>query len=193
MILEQIENVIIVGIAETGEQCMRYVSEFIPDLVLLDYNLPDQNGSEITKQIKERYETIHVVIFSGADLKHLYNRLLNLNISGILAKNSNDDQIKNMVRSIMEGQTAISLELFKQLRISELEVSNQLLTKQEIHIMEMVVNGRTAEQIAESIFSSKRSVDNYLKKVYEKLGAKGKIHAVQIFIENKRFGRESVG
>jgi two-component system competent response regulator ComA len=193
MILEQIDNVIIVGIAETGEKCLRYVSEFIPDLVLLDYNLPDQNGSELTKQIKERYEAMHVVIFSGSDLKHMYNRLLSLNISGILAKNANAEQIKNMVRSIMEGQTVISLELFKQLRISEPEASDQLLSEQEVHIMSMVVDGRTAEQIAESIFSSKRSVDNYLKKVYEKLGAKGRIHAIQLFIENKRFGRDSVG
>jgi two-component system competent response regulator ComA len=193
MIVEQIEHVTVVGIAETGAKGLRYAAEFTPDLVLLDYNLPDLNGSELTKQIKEQYETMHVVIFSGSDLKHMYNRLLDLNISGIIAKNSNDEQIKNMVRSIMAGQTVIPLELFNQLQLSDLDYKGQLLTEQELLIMSMIVNGSTQEQIAETIFTSKRSVDNYSKRIYEKLGANGRLQAIQIFIENKQFGRDNVG
>lgn len=193
MIVEEIEHVSVVGIAITAESCMQLVSEYKPNLILMDYNLPDLNGSELTKKIKQAYAGIHIVIFSGADLKYLYNQLLDLDISGILGKNANADQLKNMIRSIKEGQTVISLELFKQLRISDIHVPGELLTEQESRIMSLIIEGYTQEKIADTIFTSKRSVDNYMKKIYEKLGASGRMQAAQIFIENKKLGRDVIG
>jgi two-component system competent response regulator ComA len=185
IILENLENVLVVGVAATGEKCMEYVHEFIPDLVLLDYNLPDQNGYELTKLIKAYREKIHVVIFTGTDIFPIYNELLDLDVSGILAKNASEDQLFNMIRSIMEEQTVIPLALFRQLRLNKILDVRGTLTDQEISIMSMVVEGFTQEQIADTIFASKRTVDNYLRKVYEKLGVKSRIQAVQKFIENK--------
>src|SRR5665647_223438 len=98
MIVEEIEHVIVVGIAISAESCMHLVSEYKPDLILMDYNLPDLNGSELTKKIKQSNAGMHIVIFSGADLKFMYNQLLDLDVSGILGKNANADQLKNMIR-----------------------------------------------------------------------------------------------
>jgi two-component system competent response regulator ComA len=193
MIIEEIEHIIVVGIADSGESCMQFVSELVPDLILLDYNLPDLNGSELTKRIKEFNRSIKIVIFSGADLSYMYNQLLDLNVSGILEKNASAKQLKNMVRSIREGQTVIPLELYKQLRMSEPGAQEALLSELETRIMSMIIDGYTQEQIADTIFTSKRSVDNYLKKIYEKLGASGRMQAAQIFIENKKMGRDSIG
>ncbi|MEW9698629.1 response regulator [Paenibacillus sp. SI8] len=64
-VLDQIDNVFVVGIASTGEACMKYVVEYTPNLVLLDYNLPDQSGYELTKQINSLNADIQVVIFTG--------------------------------------------------------------------------------------------------------------------------------
>jgi two-component system competent response regulator ComA len=194
MILEEIEHVIVVGIASTAESCLSLLSEKEPNLILMDYNLPDLNGSELTKKIKLSYPAIHIVIFSGADLNYMYNQMLDLDISGMLGKNANADQLKNMVRSIKEGQTVIPIGLFKQLRMSEIEEpTGELLTEQESRIMTLVIEGYTQERIADTIFTSKRSVDNYLKKIYEKLGASGRMQAAQIFIETKKMGRDIVG
>jgi two-component system competent response regulator ComA len=193
MIIEEIEHIIVVGIADSGESCMQFVSELVPDLILLDYNLPDLNGSELTKRIKEFNRSIKIVIFSGAVLSYMYNQLLDLNVSGILEKNASAEQLKNMVRSIREGQTVIPLELYKQLRMSEPGAQEALLSELETRIMSMIIDGYTQEQIADTIFTSKRSVDNYLKKIYEKLGASGRMQAAQIFIENKKMGRDSIG
>lgn len=185
MIVQQVENVLITGIAETGEQCMELLAQTLPELILLDYNLPDCNGSELTSRIKEKYPFIHIVIFSGDDLIHNYNNLLDLDISGILGKNANEEQLKNMIRSIRHGQTVIPLTLFKQLRITESGHQGLLLTHQEMEMLAMLTNGLTQEQIAEAIFSSKRSVDNYFKKIYDKIGVKNKAMALKYYYENK--------
>lgn len=193
MILEQIEYVQVVGIAISGESCLEILTEHEPDLILMDYNLPDLNGSELARKIKQSYAAIHIVIFSGADLVYMYNQLLDLDISGILGKNANADQLKNMVRSIKEGQTVIPLSLFKQLRLNEAKAQGELLTEQESQIMTLIIEGYTQEKIADIIFTSKRSVDNYMKKIYEKLGVSGRMQAAQIFIDNKKRGREISG
>lgn len=184
-ILEGMENILVVGIAVSGKMCLDLVAAHKPDLVLLDYNLPDQNGYELTKQIKCIHTEIQVVIFTGIDFMPMYNDLLMLNISGILAKNSSDEQLQNMIRCIIEGQTAIPLELFTQLRMHNMEASQGTLTSQEQQIMSMVYEGHTLEQIADTIFASKRTVDNYLRKIYGKLGAKNRAQALQKFMEIK--------
>jgi len=182
-VLEQMNHVRIVGIAESGKTCMEYVNAHKPDLVLLDYKLPDQNGYELAKQIHAMKENIKVVIFIGIDVLPFYNELLDLRISGILDKNSGDEKLRNMIRCIMEGQSAVPLELFQQLRLFPSKTVQELLTKQELEILAMITDGQTQEQIAEQLFTSKRSVDNYLKRIYEKLGVKNKFQAIQKFVE----------
>ncbi|MEW9698630.1 response regulator transcription factor [Paenibacillus sp. SI8] len=113
----------------------------------------------------------------------MYDELLNLNISGILSKDSSEEHLRNVVRCMMEGQTAIPVALFKQLRINKLEVEQETLTEQEIHIMSLIVEGHTHEQIGDSLFFSKRSIDNYLRKIYEKLGVQNKSQAIQKFTQ----------
>ncbi|MCD1261688.1 response regulator transcription factor [Paenibacillus athensensis] len=182
-LLEQMEHVQIVGIAETGKICLEYVNTYKPDLVLLDFKLPDQTGYEIAKQIHAMKNHIKVVLFTGIDVLPLYNELLDLHICGILAKNSGDEKLRNMVRCIMEGQTAVPLEFFQQLRLASTHTAQEMLTKQEMEIMAMLTDGQTQDQIAENLFTSKRSVDNYLRRIYEKLGAKNKSQAIQKFVE----------
>jgi two-component system competent response regulator ComA len=185
-ILEQMDMISEVGIAKNGQVCKTYVQQYKPDIVLLDYNLPGENGYQILQQIKSIDQDIQVVIFTGVDVAPMYNELLELGVSGVMTKNASDEQIKNMIRCVIEGQTVIPLDLYRQLRLTKTHSGIMDLTPQEKHLMSLVVDGYTHDQIAKVEFISKRTVDNYLKKIYSKLEAKSRVQAVEKYLAMKR-------
>jgi DNA-binding NarL/FixJ family response regulator len=188
MILEQIEDITVVGIAHNGKACLELVEQHQPDLVLLDYHLPDQYGSTVAERIKRRYPQTHIVIFTGIDVADLYNHLIEIGVSGIISKESGEKTIQNLIRCILDDHTMLPLAVYRQMRVTNrqprTETDSSGLTPDEIQIMYLLVKGATHEQIAEHIHVSKRSVDNYLKKIYEKLGVSARIQAIEKFVRS---------
>ncbi|NEW09115.1 response regulator transcription factor [Paenibacillus sp. SYP-B3998] len=185
-LLEEIDNIEVIGIAGNAKQCMEMLAEHQPYFVFLDYQLPDQSGTEVTRQIQQLYPNIHIIIFTGIDVTDLFNKFIDMKISGILSKESSVRTIKNMVNCILDNHTILPIALFRNISLNNEKVGERAqLTKEEVLMMNMLVKGYTHEQIAEQIHMSRRTIDNYLKKVYDKLGAKSKIEAVEKFVQRK--------
>jgi two-component system competent response regulator ComA len=187
-ILEQMDNIEVIGIAASGQACLEMTALYKPDIVFLDYNLPDQFGSGVARQIKKLSPETHIVIFTGIDVTDMYNHLIEIGVSGIISKESGERVIQNMVRCILDNCTMIPLSLYRGMRLTtSLPAQDAQLTKDEIHIMTLVVRGSTQEQVANEIFVSKRSVDNYLKKIYNKLGVKSRVQAIEKFVQSSYY------
>ena len=187
-ILDQMDRIEVIGIVGNGEMCMQMVEQHRPELVFLDYNLPDMPGSKIAEQIIKKYPGTHVIIFTGIDVTDMFNTLVEIGVSGIISKESSERAINNMVNCILDNHTMIPLMLFHRTRIVDGSSSEDVnLTSDEIDIMCMIVNGYTHEQVAEQIHVSKRSVDNYLKKIYGKFGVKSKAQAIEKFVQSKYY------
>jgi two-component system competent response regulator ComA len=189
MLLEDIPGVRVCGIAGSGERGLELAARERPEIVFLDYNLPDVTGAEAAAELKRLLPETHIVIFSGFDLVPMYNSLLSLEISGVISKDAGEEQLKNMVRCLLEGQTALPIALFRQLSLQG-EAKDQgdskriPLTEEEMHIMELIAQGATNEQIADDIHMSKRSVDNYVRKIYDKFGVKSRAQAIERYIQS---------
>jgi len=191
-ILEKIDEVEVIGVVRNGQQCLDMIAEQTPDIVFLDYLLPDIYGSHVAESIKRDYPDIHIVIFTGVDVADLYNHLIEIGVSGIISKEAGETTIINMVRAILDNHTVVPLSLFRQMRVTSHPVHDPLLTKveltaDEVQMMTMLVKGATHEQIAAEIHVSKRSVDNYLKKIYEKFGVRTKIQAIEKFVRTRYY------
>lgn len=187
-LLEEIERIEVVGIAGTGQACLELMEQSPARLVMLDYQLPDQPGSEVAQQIKSLYPDTHIVIFTGKDVEEFYNKLLDIPVSGIISKESSETTIKNMIACILDNHTMIPLSFFPRLRLATSEGALEAeLTPDEIKIMTLIVQGYTHEQVAETIHASKRSVDNYLKKIYKKLGVPSKMKAIEKYIQSSYY------
>jgi two-component system competent response regulator ComA len=186
IILENIPGVRVTGMAGNGERGLALMAQERPDIVFLDFNLPDLSGMEVAERMKALDPDVHIVIFSGIDIVPMINKLLELRVSGIMSKDSGEEQIKNMIRCILEGQTAIPLALFHQMLLSKPEEDRSPLTEEEDHIMSLILKGATNEQIADVIHMSKRSVDNYVRKIYDKFGVKSRAQAIERYLNSKK-------
>ena len=193
-ILERINGIEVIGTAGSGAACLDFVDTHRPDIVLLDYHLPDKFGSIVAKEIKGRYPETHIIIFTGIDVADMYNHLLEIGVSGIISKESSESVVQHMVRCVMDHYTVLPLSLYHNMRLmTGLPAQEVVLTEDEVQIMSMLVKGATHEQIAGEIYVSKRSVDNYLKKIYGKLGVKSKVQALEQFVQSKYYTESNRG
>jgi two-component system competent response regulator ComA len=187
-LLEQMERIQVVGMAGNGKACMDMVAAHNPDIVFLDYQLPDIMGSKLAEQIKRDYPDVRIIVFTGIDITDLFNYFIEIKVSGIISKESSEAAIRNMVLAVMDNHTVLPLSLFHQMRLLSNKPEPELaLTGEEVKIMALVVKGATHEQVADRIHASKRSVDNYLRKIYDKLGVKSKAQAIEAFIQSKHY------
>lgn len=185
-LLEQMEVIEVVDIALDGKSCLQLVELHRPDLVFLDYQLPDQVGTDVAAQIKSAYPEIHVVIFTGVDVSALADVLLELQVSGVISKGTRHATIQNMIGCILENYVVMPRAVLQALK-GNVTPSMTELTGDEILIMKLIVKGSTLEQIAIQIHTSKRSVDNYQRKIYGKLGVKTRAEAIESFIRSKYY------
>ncbi|WP_240421936.1 response regulator transcription factor [Paenibacillus periandrae] len=184
--LKEIEDIVVMDIALDDKQCREKMAEHEPDLVILDYFAPGLNGLEIIEHIKLNYPATKIVIFTGEDITKLFNRLVKLEVDSILSKESNAKTFKNMVECVLDNQSMIPISIFHQL---SLNTKNDMsdMTKEEILIMNMIAKGFTQDKIAERISVSKRSVDNYLKRIYLKLEVKTRLEAIEKFVKSELY------
>ncbi|MCZ8519142.1 MULTISPECIES: response regulator transcription factor [Paenibacillus] len=178
-----LENIQVIGIEGTGAGCLEAIGRELPDVVLLDFHLPDRLGDELAAGIKESYPSVHIIIFTGVDISELYTHFIRIGVSGILSKESSPEVIKLMVSAVLHGQTLLPQDYFRKIRFASGPEEAQPLTEDEVHLMTMVIAGATNEQIAREIRMSKRSVDNYLRRIYEKFGVRSRAQAVDRFLQ----------
>ncbi|MCD1258172.1 response regulator transcription factor [Paenibacillus athensensis] len=184
--LRQLEGVEVAGIADNGAHGLALVERYRPDIVFLDFHLPDQYGDEIAKIIKSRYPAIHLVIFTGIEFTHLYNHLIGLEVSAVISKESKGVLIQSLITILMENHTIVPLPVFHNMRVeSDNLLQTDVLDEQDMHMMSMILEGLTNEQMAERMHMSKRTVDNYVRKIYEKIGVKSRGQAVDKFMQYK--------
>ncbi|MCD1261372.1 response regulator transcription factor [Paenibacillus athensensis] len=184
-LLEDIEGIEVIGIAGSASQCMKEVSSNRPDLIFLDYRLPDQSGIEVAAQIKSSYPDIRIVIFTGIDITDIINKSIELKLSGVLSKESSTRTIKNMVNCILDNHSMLPFSLYHQAHVDTSALTESfVLDQEEIHIMNLLLKGATLEQVAEHIHMSKRTVDNYLRKIYEKMGVQTRAEALEKFLKS---------
>lgn len=182
-ILEGMEGIRVIGIAGNAARCMELVKNHSPDIVFLDYQLPDVSGAEVVPLIRKVNETCKIVVFTGHQLQDIYPLFRQMQISAVLSKGSKAVTITNMVRCLLDNYTMVPLDLFHQMYEGSF-AAQEALTDDEVKILNLLVQGSTNEEIAQKIFVSKRSVDNYLKRIYAKLNVQSKIQAAEWFVKS---------
>ncbi|MNC14528.1 Transcriptional regulatory protein ComA [compost metagenome] len=182
-LLIDIDQVGDIQIAHNVKQGIQKTEEFQPDLVIMDYYLNDATGTDAADEISSKHPNVKILFLTGLDLVPLLPRIFNTNAWGAISKEVSPQAIKNAVCCVLSG-----LMVFPRCNIEKVPSPNDVITDlsgEEVQIMKEVMNGATYAQIADIIHMSRRTVDNYMKRIFEKLGAKNKTEAVERFMRTK--------
>lgn len=185
LILEEGGDLEVTGMYSSWNECSSIIRDTQPELVLSDYQMPEGNVEYMLAEMKKSSQDSHFIIMTEESDREILQPLIELGASGVLSKGATPGQLLHMIGGIRQGFLSIPLEWiergFRPVSSSKGLNGVMQLTQTEMFIMERIVQGITYDKIALEIEVSRRSIDNYLRKIYVKLEVSTRAQAIEKF------------
>lgn len=177
--LAEAGDIVVVAEAESGPQAFDLVVQQQPDVVMLDIQMPGENGIEVARRLRAAGLALGILILTAFDDPPYVKAALEAGANGYVLKSSEADEIIEAVRTAYEGKTMFSARLTANLAniLADSEISDQLSTREQ-DVLRLAARGLTNKAIGFQLSISDRTVQGHLAKIYEKLGASSRTEAV---------------
>lgn len=185
--LKEVEKVLE---AEDGKGFLELIEKEMPDLVLMDIEMPNLDGIDATQEAMEKYPDLKIIALSMYGDDAYYYRMIDAGAKGFLLKNSDFDQVKEAIETVLEGSNYFSEELLysliKGFKSNQKQWSTgEELSDREIEILYLICKGMSNQEIADNLHISKRTVDNHRANILFKTNTKNTASLVVYAIKNK--------
>jgi len=184
-------SISLVGEAENGNQAVKMAFEENADVVLMDINMPEMNGIEACRAIKERSPKTQVIALTIHEDEEYLFEMIRSGTAAYLLKDVSPDQLIDTIKGVAKGESFIPPKLMARVfqefnRLSsDSGDENHGLTKRELEVLELVAKGDNNKSIAEKLFISEKTVKNHLTNIFQKLEVTDRTQAALYAIKNK--------
>jgi DNA-binding NarL/FixJ family response regulator len=163
----------------------------VPDVVLLDLNMPVMDGMETSLWLQEKYPLVHVLMLTMYDSELALIRLLQAGVKGFLKKDIHPDELRFALQSVTQSgfyyshdTTGKLVNLFRKQTESLNALSKNLLTTTDISFLKLASTELTYKEIARQMNLNPRTVDNLRDSLFQKLSVKSRIGLVMYAIKH---------
>ncbi|MCW3074634.1 MAG: LuxR family transcriptional regulator [Flaviaesturariibacter sp.] len=191
LLLEQQDEVHIVGEAHNGTELLEKVASCKPDVVITDIQMPQMDGVTATRIIRSRFPDTKVIALTMFNEEHLIVDMIEAGAGGYLLKSTSKGELLKAVQSVADGynyfcnHTSIRLsKLIAQSRSPLLHPSEPLFTEKEIDIIRLICEQHVSKQIADLTSLTHRTVEKYRDRIMNKTGSKNVVGIVIYAIKN---------
>ncbi|MBM7588067.1 DNA-binding NarL/FixJ family response regulator [Bacillus pakistanensis] len=191
LMLEQDERMNVLGEATNGKEALQFMESHLIDLVVMDIRMPELNGIEATREIKQRWSATKVLILTTFNDDEYALEALKLGASGFLLKTSDRDKLLSAVVSCMNGGMSIHEEVAAKVMPRLLEKSKppsskeiKMLTSRELAVIKLVGEGLTNKEVSQRLHLSVGTVKNHLTQILQKLHLRDRTQLAIYAIKN---------
>lgn len=188
-LLEKVVDIEVVGEAITGQEALRLVEDVHPDVLLLDMELPDIKGTEVTQRLQASGSPVKILVLSAYDDGIYIRELLKMGASGYLIKGEPPETIIEAVRGVANGEQGWVSRRFAAQMGSWLRGDDRegiKLTSREMEVLRHVVEGKTNRSIAVGLGISTKTIEKYIGAIFTKLGVTSRVEAA-VYAVRERF------
>jgi DNA-binding NarL/FixJ family response regulator len=175
----------VVGEADNGEQAVQLVAELSPDVVLMDVSMPEMDGVEATRRIRETGTETRVLMLTMHADKDVLADAIRAGASGYLVKDCSTEEVAEAIRMAASGDTDLSpllaasmLDEVRRLEAPTPADEEHVITKREEEVLQRIADGCSTSEVAAQLFISQKTVKNHLASIYQKLDARDRTQAV---------------
>lgn len=184
-ILESQEDIIVIGEASDGLEAIEYAGKLLPDIVLMDISMPKKNGLEATRQIKERYPQVKVLIMTQHDNREYITPALQAGASGYVLKRSGRREMLNALRQVYEQGAFLTGKVTQEVlqeysqNGSNLVEDELYLTERENQVLSLIVDGKSNKEIALQLGISPKTVSVHRTNIMTKLNVQNTVDLIR--------------
>ncbi len=172
-LLQDINGMKVVGEVSSGEEAIRLAKELLPDVVLMDVQMPGIGGLEATRKMIRHNPDLKILALTVCDDEPYPSRLLQAGAAGYITKGCDPDEMIRAIRTVHSGQRYISSEIAQQLALKRFAKDEDspldILSERELQIMLMITSGQKVQEISEKLCLSPKTVNSYRYRIFEKL------------------------
>lgn len=172
-LLQDVNGIKVIGDASTGEEAIKKSKELIPDVVLMDVQMPGIGGLEATRKMIRHNPDIKILALTVCDDEPYPSRLLQAGAAGYITKGCDAEEMIRAIRTVHSGQRYISSEIAQQLALKRFTKAEEspldILSERELQIMLMITSGQKVQDISDKLCLSPKTVNSYRYRIFEKL------------------------
>ena len=197
MVLDEEEDIELVGQASNGSEAVEKAGESLPDVVLMDIRMPRSSGIDACRAMKEVAPSAKIVMLTISDEEEDLFEAIRAGASGYLLKDLPLDEVAETVRAVHGGQSLINPSMAGKL-LTEFatlakrdgqervqQVPAPRLTEREMQVLKLVARGMNNRDIAKELFISENTVKNHVRNILEKLQIHSRMEAVMVAVREK--------
>jgi NarL family two-component system response regulator LiaR len=189
-LLQREADIEVVGQADNGRQAVELAHRLRPDIVVMDVRMPELSGVEATRQIRERFPAVQVLVLTAHDDEQYIFSLLEAGASGYLLKNAPISELVKAIHQVHEGKSPLSPAIARKIVVrmssndeaspdsTQEDESQSSLTARELEVLHLLAQGMSNRAIAESLTISDRTVHAHLSNIFSKMGVSSRLEAV---------------
>jgi two-component system nitrate/nitrite response regulator NarL len=188
LLLKDEQDVVVLDVANDGKELLSLLEKQLPDVVLLDINMPGMNGLETTRHVKRSYGIVKVIILSTYNDEHIIDKAKEYGANGYLLKNCSKEELLLTIRSVFTGDNCFptnTLKSAKDLNLSDSFLKQFQLSKRELEVIDYIKKGYTNQQIADALFLSIYTIETHRKNIMQKLKLNSPAALMKFILQNE--------
>jgi len=194
MLLESEPDIEVIGEAEDGAMAVSLIPTLMPDVVLMDIQMPVMDGLEATRQIvaTQREVLTRVLILTTFERDDYIFEALRAGASGFILKNASPEDLIAAIRVVADGNALLAPSITRRI-IAEFakkpvpktyEVETKQLTDREIQVLRLIARGKTNDEIASELIIGEATVKTHVSNLLTKLSLRDRVQAVVFAYES---------
>jgi len=179
----------LVSEAGNGAQAVQLCDIHRPDVILMDLLMPEMNGVEATRQIREKHPEIQIIALTSFPDEQLVQDALGAGAIGYLIKTVSADELADAIRAAAEGRVTLSPEAATALvHKTQHGTLHEELTDREWQVFQLIIAGKSNAAIGEELVIGVSTVKYHVGNIFSKLGVKKRSEAIAYAIQHHLMG-----
>ncbi len=186
-LLDSVENISVVGSTDCGEKAIPLFEDALPDVVLMDVNMPGMGGIEACRRLLQHHPDIKIIGMSVHNDGPIPPQLLKLGVLGFISKSSSVDEMVNAIEKAVSGERYISSDVASNLALSSLEGHDdspfEKLSQRETEVVTLILQGKNIQEMSDVLSICDKTVNTYRYRIYNKLGIKNDVELTRLAVK----------